>query len=118
MAGVALFSYGTLQQPEVQLATFGRLLAGRRDVLAGYRLAPLEISDPEVVRLSGRAVHAIACRTADPADRIAGIVFEITRAELEAADRYEVDVYGRREVELASGARAFVYVGLDADMRR
>jgi hypothetical protein len=113
MSEVALFSYGTLRQCEVQLATFGRLVEGRPDALTGYRLAPLAISDPEVVRLSGKAVHEIARRTGDPADRIQGFVFSISRAELEAADGYEVDVYARIETELASGARAFVYVGPD-----
>jgi hypothetical protein len=108
---VSLFSYGTLRLPEVQRATFGRLLEGREDMLAGYRLEPLAISDPEVVRISGLAVHAIARRTGNSSDRIPGIVFNITPAELEAADSYEVDVYGRAEVVLESGAAAFVYVG-------
>jgi gamma-glutamylcyclotransferase (GGCT)/AIG2-like uncharacterized protein YtfP len=111
---IRLFSYGTLRLAEVQRATFGRLLEGREDVLAGYRLEPLEISDPEVVRISGLAVHTIACRTGKAEDRIPGIVFSITPAELEAADAYEVDVYGRVEVRLESGACAFVYVGQDA----
>jgi hypothetical protein len=31
----SLFSYGTLRQEEVQLATFGRRLAGRPDALVG-----------------------------------------------------------------------------------
>ena len=110
---VALFSYGTLQLSDVQRATFGRLLEGRPDVLAGYRLAPLRISDAEVVRLSGLAVHHIARRTGDPADRIPGLVFALSPAELAAADAYEVDVYARIEATLASGARAFVYVGPD-----
>jgi len=114
MIDVALFSYGTLRQSEVQLATFGRLLEGRPDALTGYRLEPLRISNPEVVRLSGKAVHRIACRTCSAADRVEGTVFLISRAELEAADAYEVDVYARIETELASGARAFVYVGPDA----
>ena len=91
-ATVRLFSYGTLRQPEVQRATYGRLLEGRPDTLSGYRLAPLTITDPEVVRLSGKAVHTIARRTDDPADRIDGMVFAFTPAELEASDRYEVDV--------------------------
>jgi hypothetical protein len=111
---VRLFSYGTLRFPEVQRDIFRRLLEGREDVLAGYRLQPLEISDPEVVRISGLAVHTIACRTGDPADRIPGLVFSITPAELAAADAYEVDVYGRVEVRLESGKAAFVYVGPDA----
>jgi hypothetical protein len=31
-----LFSYGTLQQPDVQRATFGRLLRGEPDALVGF----------------------------------------------------------------------------------
>jgi gamma-glutamylcyclotransferase (GGCT)/AIG2-like uncharacterized protein YtfP len=110
---VRLFSYGTLRQAEVQQANYGRLLKGAPDALAGYRLDPLEITDPEVVRLSGKAVHLIARRSGDAADRIEGVVFELTDAELAATDRYEVDAYARVEVELASGRRAFVYVGPD-----
>jgi hypothetical protein len=98
----------------VQRATFGRLLEGRPDALPGYRLAPLRISSAEVVELSGRAIHAIARRTGDPADLVPGIVFSVTPEEIEAADRYEVDAYARVEAELESGARAFVYVGPDA----
>jgi hypothetical protein len=106
---VPLFSYGTLQLPDVQRSTFGRLLDGRPDILAGFALEPLAISDPEVVRISGAAVHTIARPTGDPADLIPGVLFEITEAELEACDRYEVDAR-RTQVELASGAKAFAYV--------
>ena len=106
-----LFAYGTLQQREVQLATYGRLLDGSPDVLAGYRLDPLTISDPEVVRLSGKAVHWIARASGDPADRIPGMVFRLTGEELEATDRYEVDAYQRVEVVLESGTSAFAYAG-------
>jgi hypothetical protein len=110
-ASILLFSYGTLQMPDVQRATYGRLLAGRPAALTGYALCPLVISDAEVVRISGLAVHSIACRTGDSADRIPGTVFSLTPAELEATDAYEVDVYARIEVALDSGCRAFVYVG-------
>jgi gamma-glutamylcyclotransferase (GGCT)/AIG2-like uncharacterized protein YtfP len=107
----ALFSYGTLQQREVQLANYGRELEGRPDVLAGYGLASLTITDPHVVAVSGKAVHTIAQPTGDPADRISGIVFELTDTELAATDAYEVDGYSRVEVTLASGRVAWVYVG-------
>jgi gamma-glutamylcyclotransferase (GGCT)/AIG2-like uncharacterized protein YtfP len=105
-----LFSYGTLQQRDVQQATYGRLLAGTRDMLAGYRLEPLSISDPDVVRLSGKAMHEIAQHTGDPADRIPGVCYHLTEEELAATDRYEVAAYERAEAELESGIRAFVYV--------
>jgi gamma-glutamylcyclotransferase (GGCT)/AIG2-like uncharacterized protein YtfP len=108
---VPLFAYGTLQQREVQLANYGRPLDGTADMLGGYRLEALTITDPEVVRLSGKAVHSIARESGDPADRIAGVVFLLTEAELAATDKYEVDVYARVEVRLESGTRAWVYVG-------
>ena len=57
---VALFSYGTLQDPKVQLATYGRLVDGQPDALRGYVLVKLVIDDPHVVSLSGKAVHTIA----------------------------------------------------------
>jgi hypothetical protein len=110
---VPLFSYGTLRQPEVQRGTYGRLLDGRADALTGYRLAPLTITDPAVVALSGAPVHMIACWTGDPADRIEGVVFALTPAELAATDAYEADAYARIEVGLESGTRASVYVGPD-----
>jgi hypothetical protein len=107
----ALFSYGTLQQPEVQLATYGRLLDGEPDVLVGYRLAPVVIDDPRVVGVSGKDVHTIARATGDPADRISGVIFQLTDVELEATDGYETSAYTRVEASLESGRMAWVYVG-------
>jgi len=106
-----LFSYGTLQLPQVQQAIYGRLLEGAPDALTRYRLDASVISDTEVVCLSGKPVHTIARFTGDPGDRIEGQCFVITEEELAATDSYEVDVYGRTEVELKSGVSALVYVG-------
>ena len=108
-----LFVYGTLQQREVQLAIYGRPLEGAPDALAGYRLEDLTISDPDVVRLSGKAVHRIARRSGEPTDQIPGVVLRLSNAELVATDAYEVDVYARVEASLESGTRAWVYVGPD-----
>ena len=110
-ATIPLFSYGTLQQREVQLANYKRELAGQPDMLVGYRLEPVEIDNPDVVSVSGKAVHTIARFTADPADRIPGTVYLLTAEELDASDTYEIDAYTRAEVALESGRRAFVYVG-------
>ena len=112
-ASIGLFSYGTLQLEAVQRAVFGRLLQGRPDQMIGWSLVPLQITDAKVIETSGKAVHAIARRTGQGADRVEGVVYLITAADLEAADRYEVDAYGRVEVELASGQKAFVYIGAD-----
>ena len=115
MAGdtLSLFSYGTLRQANVQRATFGRLLEGRPDALAGYALSPMAIADPHVIATSGAAVHTIARPTGDQADRIEGLVFQVTRAELDSADRYESGPIRRIEVRLVSGEPAFVYVAAD-----
>lgn len=108
-----LFSYGTLQQADVQRATFGRLLEGEADALLGFAQRLVEITDPDVLAKSGRALHPIVRRTGRHEDRVSGTVFLISAAELAAADRYEVDDYVRVEAELASGARAWVYVARD-----
>ena len=107
---VPLFSYGTLQLRQVQLANYGRELEGERDVLAGYRLEELVIDSPAVVEVSGKAVHTIARRTGDPADRIGGMVFLLHPDELAATDAYETAAYLRVEVMLESGRSAWAYV--------
>lgn len=107
---VLLFSYGTLQDRAVQLATFGRELRGRPDALVGFTQTMVEITDPEVLATSGKTQHPIVKPTALREDTVPGTVFEITQAELLAADDYEVDDYTRVEVILQSGAEAWVYI--------
>ena len=108
--GIPLFSYGTLRQETVQLATFGRRLEGRSDALAGFVLSPMKITDPRVIAASGADVHTIARPSGDPRDRIPGLLFSLSPAEIEAADRYESGPIERIRVRLESGAEAFVYV--------
>jgi hypothetical protein len=110
MTQEALFSYGTLQLPHVQRATYGRLLDGAPDALPCYRLEPLEIMDESVARLSGLAVHQIARHSGHAADCVSGTVFLLSRAELDATDRYEVAQYERRLVRLQSGRDAWAYL--------
>jgi hypothetical protein len=109
-ADIPLFSYGTLQRRDVQLATYGRPLEGSPDVLAGYRLEVLPDRDPDAVRISGTKTHMVVRPTGDPADRIPGTVFLLTAEELAATDAYEGSDYSRAELLLESGRRAFVYV--------
>lgn len=105
-----LFSYGTLQQDDVQLATFGRRLAGWPDALVGYEQSMIAIDDPEVVKTSGKSHHPILRKAGNGEARVAGTVFEITADELDRADRYEVAAYKRVSARLASGGVAWVYV--------
>ena len=105
-----LFSFGTLRDPAVQAAVFGRELPGSADVLRGFRLGVLTITDPEVIRLSGLSEHPLLMPSSDPTDEVHGRLLTITADDLAAADKYEVDDYGRMEVTLASGAVAWVYL--------
>ena len=107
---VGLFAYGTLRQRDVQLALFGRPLDGHADVLVEYKLAPLQITRPDVIATSGSALHTIAFRTGNRLDKVPGTLFTLTKAELAAADAYEVADCKRVVVRLESGADAFVYV--------
>jgi gamma-glutamylcyclotransferase (GGCT)/AIG2-like uncharacterized protein YtfP len=107
---VWLFAYGTLRQKDVQLALFGRALEGHADVLPGFLLSPLLITDPAVIATSGTAHHTVIRRTGNPQDRISGMAFNITGSELAAADEYEVADVKRVSVRLESGIEAFVYV--------
>lgn len=108
---VQLFSYGTLQDEAVQLATFGRKLKGVADVLSGYRQTKIPITDqPE---LSGDDYYFNAQPTGLSTDSVAGTRFEVTQQELEQADVYEATAnYKRITVILNSGTTAWVYVSV------
>ena len=104
-----LFSYGTLQQESVQIASFGRALKGKPDILPGWRREMVEIIDAEVFCLSGERFHPILV-PGESSDEIPGQVFEISEDELQRADAYEVEDYKRIAAKLKSGLDAFVYV--------
>ena len=67
-----LFSYGTLQQVEVQLSTFGRRLIGRADALVGFEAARVRIEDPTIAAAAGRTHHANAAFTGNADHRVMG----------------------------------------------
>lgn len=104
-----LFSYGTLQQKNVQLANFGRELVGSKDALPHYVVGSVTITDERVLKESGKAVHPILKFTGHAADEVQGTVFEVTDAELAQADDYEVDDYERVSATLKSGRTCWIY---------
>jgi len=106
-----LFSYGTLQEASVQLSTFGRLLEGQQDDLPGFEPSRVRIDDPMLAAAMGKTHHANVTFNGRSDSRVSGMVFEISDAELTAADRYEQPAaYKRISVVLASGIQAWVYV--------
>lgn len=109
-----LFSYGTLQQLQVQLDTFGRALSGNADALVGYQLSQVRITDPAVLASSGQEYHPILRYSGVATDLVEGTVFALSATELAAADSYEVDDYQRVATTLLSGQAAWVYVAADS----
>lgn len=105
-----LFSYGTLQLEQVQLDTFGRLLKGSKDVLTGFRINEIRITDPDVILSSGTDIHPILEYTGNEGDSVEGMIYELSEEEMLLADSYEVDDYERSEREFASGEKAYVYL--------
>ena len=92
--------------------SLGRL-RGERDELFGFARALVRIAQPEVAAAAGRTHYDNVRASGSDADRVSGTVFEITEAELAAADRYEQDAgYSRVAVTLVSGKRAWVYRSL------
>ena len=104
-----LFSYGTLQQKNVQIANFGRELVGHKDVLSKYIVSDITITDARVIRESGKDVHLILRYSGNIEDEVTGTVFELSDNELVLADDYEVDDYKRVAAELTSGRTCWIY---------
>jgi|ERR1044072_6950802 gamma-glutamylcyclotransferase (GGCT)/AIG2-like uncharacterized protein YtfP len=106
-----LFSYGTLQQEDVQQSTFGRKLNGHSDELVGYEPSLVKIEDSQLAAALGKSHHANAKFNGNEASRMRGIAFEITDAELAGVDEYESAFsYQRVVARLASGKQTWVYV--------
>lgn len=80
-----IFTYGTLQDPDIQRSIIGRELGiGEPDTLRGYKMAKL------------KGIHAtyniIQPQTGSTVE---GRVYEVTKEELETIDQYEGDAYIR-----------------------
>ena len=106
-----LFTYGTLQLPDIQLATFGRLVRGESDEIVGCERVVVAVDDPQVMADTGRGEHVNLRFNGKPASRVAGTVLQLSDEEIAEADKYELLAhYKRREVKLASGRDAWVYV--------
>ncbi|MFN0120934.1 MAG: gamma-glutamylcyclotransferase family protein [Blastocatellia bacterium] len=110
-----LFSYGSLQQEAVQLATYGRKLKGQPDALAGYCFTLIPVKAQNAAAHPGVTHHRNLQLTGSASDLIEGTVFTLSPAELVQTDGYEApDDYHRVPVQLRSGIRAWVYRNLEA----
>ena len=94
-----VFTYGTLQDKEVQLGVFSRVLSGTPDTLSTYRIAAQKVA--------GR--YPTLEHTQNQKDKIKGMTYTLSPEELEKADAYEGAAYERIEITLVSGKKAWVY---------
>jgi hypothetical protein len=105
-----LFSYGTLQKKEVQLRLFGRILEAEADHLVGYKKSVIEITDEIFLSGGEDKMQQMLTETNKEFDSVEGMALALTEGELLLADRYEPSNYTRKEVQLASGKKAWVYI--------
>lgn len=99
-----LFTYGSLQNEDVQENLFGRALKGTPEKLIGYALRNIQIEEE-----FGIVHYPVIVETKDEADFIEGIVYEVTDKELNQTDLYEGMHYKRVEVHLHSNQKVWAY---------
>lgn len=107
---VNIFSYGTLQDPQVQAQVLNRQVESWPDSLSYYELGFITITDPSVLAISQQNQHPIIHFSGDPNDKVNGVVLKITETELLNFDKYETSDYQRVSVCLDSGITCFAYV--------
>lgn len=106
----SLFSYGTLQLEEVQLAILGRRLNSKADALVGYRVMTVQILDQDFIAKNGAGPQKNLEYTGVSSDTVEGVALELTTDELQQADAYEPAEYKRKLIQLRSGVSAWVYL--------
>lgn len=85
-------------------------VTGEKDTLVGYTLSMVEITAPEVLKLSEEKYHPIIEFSGNADDKVEGTLFDVSEQEILNADKYEVDDYKRIEVTFESGNKGYIYV--------
>ena len=96
-----LFVYGLLKKPEIQKKVIGRIAESSEDSLKGYKKSQINIE---------REIFPILINSKNPYDFVFGFVIEVSEDELKKIDKFETDVYKRKNVVLSSGKESWVYV--------
>ena len=104
---------------EVAVDSVLALIAEEADELPEFEPSLVQIEDVRIVAASGVTHYANVIFNGRSDSRVAGSVFEISDAELVAADGYErIANYKRIAATLASGKHAWLYVdGRPSDRR-
>jgi gamma-glutamylcyclotransferase (GGCT)/AIG2-like uncharacterized protein YtfP len=96
-----LFTYGTLQDLQVQKYIFGRCLDGKTDFLLGFKRLDNAVYER----------YPLVVQTKDFKNKVEGKVYRVTTLDLRKADVYETSAYKRKKVKLESGIEAWLYIG-------
>ncbi|MCC4906688.1 gamma-glutamylcyclotransferase family protein [Microbacterium sp. cx-59] len=105
-----LFAYGTLLRPTTQLDVFGRLVHADDDILPGYALRYCDGEDPRAADPTAHTVLPLLRPTGSELDKVPGQLLHLSPDELDAADEFQVPLYRRARVTVASGRRAWLYL--------
>ena len=100
-----LFVYGTLTAGEARKDVLGRDVPGIPVTLDGDDGSKMVIIESESYPAAEKNIEC----------SIQGLLIEITSEELQKLDVYETDAYKRKEVELTSGKKAWVYLNKNSD---
>jgi gamma-glutamylcyclotransferase (GGCT)/AIG2-like uncharacterized protein YtfP len=100
-----LFVYGTLAIGETLKNILDRDVPGTPATLDGYDGSKMVIIESESYPAAEKNIEC----------SIQGLLIEITSEELQKLDVYETDAYKRKEVELTSGKKAWVYLNKNSD---
>lgn len=96
-----LFSYGTLQFQNIQLALYKRNPDFFSDSISGYSIISISL---------GGEKYPALIPSNNSSTLIKGNVYNITEDELAITDEYEGDAYKRILQKLASGKEAWLYI--------
>ena len=94
-----LFSYGTLQDEDVQKSLLNRKLKGKRDILIGYCISQKKF----------KGKYPIVEVSKNRSDDVKGKVFKVSYVELYEIDAFAANIFNRMEITLKSGTKAWVY---------
>jgi len=95
-----VFTYGTLQKPEVQMKIIGRIINSNPDILKGFRKSTIEVNKNR---------YPIIIEDGNSNEEIDGKILVVNTEELIKLDKYETKAYQRKKVILKSGISAWAY---------
>lgn len=104
-----LFSYGTLQQENTQQLLLQRILKGTPDTLKGYKLEKLYTANALELTNNQQNFYWRAEISDNKNDTINGMLYNVTKQELQQMDTYEGNQYRRIKTTFVSGKQGWVY---------